>query len=453
MRGNNVNRKHHVRALAGLAVMALVAASCGSDSDSSSDTDAPVETEAAVETTTADTEPADTEPADTEPADTEPADTTAPDAGEGFGALAPPTGEPILVGMVNTEGTPPTDFPEISAAARLAVDYLNEHGGMGGRPIEMEYCKTAPAPEVSQACAQELTGKGVELVMLGLDIFPAYDVYTATGTPVIGVLPLFPPDYAADALYLGGGNTTTNSAIVAFAEQNFGAKSVGIISADDVATNSSETSLIAVLEKAGISYVSIKGGNNETDAGYQGLVREAAAGNPDVLISLYSAAGCIGTMRARASLGIEIPAITTPLCAGIEVLDVVGEDAAGWYFAGIGTPAETTAEADMATVMEGLNGQTGGIGPLGITGLMTIASVANTVAAEGGDVTGASIYERLGTSTDLVDFPDGRPLTCGAASQIPSVCSFIFPVSEYVGDGLIQTVPGFEALDTLSYVP
>ena len=73
-----MNRKHrHVRALAGLAVIGLVAASCGSDSDSSGDSAAPAVTEAEVDETTApaDTEPADTAPADTEPADTGPADT------------------------------------------------------------------------------------------------------------------------------------------------------------------------------------------------------------------------------------------------------------------------------------------------------------------------------------------------------------------------------------------
>ena len=146
MRGNNVNRKHHVRALAGLAVMALVAASCGSDSDSSSDSEAPADTEAAVETTTADTEPADTAPADTEPTDTEPADTTAPEGGEGFSSLPPPDGEPLVLGMVNTEGSPGLDFPEISSTAQATVDFLNDHGGLGGRPVELEVCTAAGSP-------------------------------------------------------------------------------------------------------------------------------------------------------------------------------------------------------------------------------------------------------------------------------------------------------------------
>ncbi len=111
-----MNRKHHARAIAGLTVLALVAASCGSDSDSSSDDSAaPAVTEAEVEETTA---PADTEPADTEPADTEPTDTEAPEGGEGFSALPPPDGDEIVVGMVNTVGVPGLDFPEIATATQ-----------------------------------------------------------------------------------------------------------------------------------------------------------------------------------------------------------------------------------------------------------------------------------------------------------------------------------------------
>ncbi len=308
--------------------------------------EAPSGTDAAVETTTADTEPADTEPADTEPADTEPADTTAPEGGEGFLSLPAPDGEPIIVGMVNTEGSPGLDFPEISESTRAAVDFLNEHGGIGGRPIEFEVCTAAGSPETSQACSQELAGKDVEIVMLGLDLFPGYDTFTASNIPVTGILPILPGDYTANALFLGGGNTTTTSAMAAFAQQNFGATTAGIVSADNDGANGTEADLKKALDAVGITYVSIKGGDNETDAGFQGLMAQATADDPDVLFSLYADAGCIGTMRGRVSLGIETPVITTAICSSAEVIDVVGDDAVGWYFIGASTEESGTPEAD-----------------------------------------------------------------------------------------------------------
>jgi branched-chain amino acid transport system substrate-binding protein len=452
-----MNRRIHVRALAGLTVLALVAASCGSDSDTTSDSAAPTDTEATVDDTVADTAPADTEPADTEPDTTEPDTTEAPAGGEGFISLPPPDGDPIVLGMVNTEGSPGLDFPEISASTRAGVDFLNQHGGMGGRPIEIEVCTAAGSPETSQACAQELAGKGVEIVMLGLDLFPGYDTFTASNIPVTGILPILPGDYTANALFLGGGNTTTTAAMAAFAQQNFGATTAGIVSADNAGANGTEADLKKALDAAGITYVSIKGGDNETDAGFQGLMSQATADDPDVLFSLYADAGCIGTMRGRALLGIETPVITTAICSSAEVIDVVGDDAVGWYFIGAQTEREGTPEAaDLGEILDSLgftNSTELGLGALGVTGLLSLATIANSIADGGGEVTGASIFETLGASEGVVNWPDGNEFACGAATAYPTICNFIFPIATYVSGTGIETVPGFEALDTTDFLP
>ena len=448
-----MNRKRHARVFAGLTALALVAASCGSDSDTSSDdTTAPVVTDEMVEETTA---PEVTEPTDTEPESTEPTDTEAPDGGEGFAALPPPDGDPIVIGMVNTEGTPGLDFPEIATSTQATVDYLNEHGGLGGRPIELEVCTAAGSPETSQACAQELVGKGVELVFLGLDLFPGFDTFAAAGVPVTGVLPILPGDFVADALYFTGGNSTTVAAMAKFAVENFDAKTAGIISADNAGANGTEAALKTALDNAGITYTSIKGGDNETDAGFQGLMSQATADDPDVLFSLYADAGCIGTMRGRTSLGIETPVITTNICGADEVISVVGDDALGWYFVGGATQEEGTPEAaDLDAIVQSLGFTMPselGLGGLWTQQMLTLALMSNIMVDEGTEITGASMYERLGTSDDLVSWPNETPMACGSVTSIPSVCNFVYPIGTYV-DGAVQTVPGFEALDTTDYL-
>jgi hypothetical protein len=209
------NRRH---VLAGaLMVVALVAASCSSGSESGSDEPSSTpaaETTAAPDTTAA---PESSTVEETVVDTAVPADTTTPPDGElaisaAFPTLAPPTGEEMLVGLVNTEGTPGLDFPEIREDIAGAFDYLNQHGGYGGRPLRLETCAAKGSPETSQACAQELAGKGVELVLVGLDLFPDYATYTAANIPVIGILPILPGDYTADALFLTGGNATLTSA-------------------------------------------------------------------------------------------------------------------------------------------------------------------------------------------------------------------------------------------------
>ena len=209
-----------------------------------------------------------------------------PEPADGFSWRAPADGEPILIGMVNTEGVPGLDFPEMRTDLDRAVAYLNDHGGLGGRPIVMEHCRAAGSPDSSQECAQSLTGMGVDMVLLGLDIFPGYTTFSAAGVPVFGALPILPSDYSADAQFVTGGNLTTMGVIAAIAVEHIGAQSVGIVSADNIGANTSETDLTNALTAAGIDYVSIKGGDNETDAGFQALIREAAAGDPDLLVAL-----------------------------------------------------------------------------------------------------------------------------------------------------------------------
>ncbi len=359
--------------------------------------------------------------------------------------------------MVNTEGTPGLDFPEMRTDTDLAVEYLNDHGGFAGRPVQIEHCAAAGSPETSQACAQELAGKDVELVMLGLDVFPGYDTFSASDIPVFGALPILPSDYSADALFVTGGNATTMAAMVALAVEEFDAATVGIISADNPGANASEASLTGALDKAGVGYTSVKGGDNETDAGFQGLIREANEGEPDVLVSLYADAGCIGAIRGRVALGIDTPMISTPICGSAEVIDVVGDDAVGWYFAGVGTPDDSPTAAAFEAIIEPTYGKdaTGslGLGALGITQVMTLARVANAIAADGGDVTGAAIHDTMASTTEIRAFPNENSLACGTAENYPSVCSFIFPIGAYVAGGEIETVPGFEAVDVVEYLP
>ncbi len=464
-----------------MAVAGLLATACGG-SDAADDevqtstaptagTEAPAESEPpATEATDPvdDTNPPATDAADDSADDAEPADTdaTEPEAaadGVDFSSLEPATGDPMIVGLVNTEGPAGLDFPEIRSISEASVEYLNEHGGMGGRPMQLEVCIADSSPESSQACAQELSGKGVEMVFLGLDLFPDYPTYAASGIPVTGVLPLFPADYAAEAIYMNGGNATLGAAIAATAAELFQADNVAIVSADNPGTNGSEAAAIAALEAAGISYRSIKGSDNETDAGFQGLVREALSDDPQVLISLYGDAGCVGMMRGRVAIGTDVPVIASNTCAVGEVLEAAGDDAMGWYFtAGGDRPDSVEIQAVKEAVALDIGGGAAdvrlsdqGLGSLPPLMFFTFAAAANDLAASGGAITGQSVYDHLkaNESGELSVVPDGGQMRCGAAPAYQSVCNFNLFIGEYVGDGRVDIVDGFEDLDVLDYLP
>jgi hypothetical protein len=449
------------RVAVGLAVVSLVAAGCSSDGSSSESTSAPVPAETATPDVTE--APAVTEAPD-EPTATDAPVTTDAAAGDDFTARVPtldaPTGEPMVVGLINTEGVPGLDLPEIRQDIEATFEYLNDHGGFGGRPLVLKSCASKASPETSQACAQEIAGSGVELVLLGLDLFPGYPTFDASGLPVIGLLPILPGDYTANALFVTGGNATLGAGMAGVAEEKFAAESVGIISADNPGSNGTEAALTASLDKLGIEYVSIKGGNEETDAGYQGLMAQANANDPDLLVSLYDGAGCIGTMRGRTALGITTPVLSASSCAAQEVLDQVGDDALGWIFLGAQTNEVTPATQIIGEIMSPVLGvpadevdpSTLGLGGLGIIQAMTLAQFADAIAADGGEVTGASLYDYFAsTSTSL--WPSGLPAECGKAPAYPAICTFEFPVIEYTEDGTLQPAEGIETVSAFDYLP
>ena len=448
---STVRRRRHAASIwaAGLLTMSLVAAACSDDGTSTGTTGG------GASTTGVDTAPPNSGGTDT-------TDVATPDGGAfDFASLPAPTGEPMVVGLVNSEGTPGLDFPEIRVDIEAAVDYLNEHGGFGGRPIDLITCASKGSPESSQACAQEMAGKNAELVLLGLDLFPDYATYTAAGIPVIGALPILPGDYTANALFMTGGNAAVAAAMAGVAKERFEATSVAIISSDSTGANQTEAGLTASLDLLGIEHTSVKGGDNETDAGYQGLMREAAQEDPDVLISLYADDGCIGTMRGRAAMGIDIPVISTAICAGSSVLDEVGDDALGWTFVGVSTKADTPEQRLLQEILAPTLGVEPdevdfaelGLGALGLIEIMSLAKFADMIASDGGEVTGPAIFDFLGTASGLTQWPNNSPIECGSADKYPSVCSFVFPIAEYIEGGEVRTIEGFQTLSAKPYLP
>jgi branched-chain amino acid transport system substrate-binding protein len=366
----------------------------------------------------------------------------------------------LVIGMINSEGVPGLDFPEIREDTEATFAYLNEHGGYGGRPLELKTCASKGSPETSQSCAQEIAGSGVELVLLGLDLFPGYPTFEASGLPVIGLLPILPGDYTANALFVTGGNATLAAGMAGVAKEQFDAETVGIISADNPGSNGTEAALTASLDKVGIEYTSIKGGNEETDAGFQGLMAQANAGNPDLLVSLYDGPGCIGTMRGRVSLGITTPVLAANSCAATEVIEQVGDDALGWIFLGAQTNEPTPANDLIGEIMSPLLGVPAeevdpsalGLGGLGIVQAMTLAQFADAIVSDGGEVTGQSLYDYMGSTNESI-WPSGLPVECGKAADYPAICTFEFPVIEYTEDGTLQPAEGLETVSAFEYLP
>jgi branched-chain amino acid transport system substrate-binding protein len=366
--------------------------------------------------------------------------------------------------VLNTEGGPAgLDFPEFTNTFKAGAAYANkELGGIGGRPIELVTCAAKGTPESSQACAQQLTNAKVQLVMVGLEVFADYTTYAAANVPLVGIVPVLPGDYvAAGARYLSGGNLVVMTTIARYLSDPtyLGVKSASVVMSDTAASNSALGILQGALDKAGVKLTVVKGADNATEAEYQNLMREANDAKPEAIISLYPDAGCIGTMKARKTLGITVPAFTTGLCSSREVLDAVGDAADGWIFAGVGDGA-TSATADIQKKYTAqVTGESidkvdiGGFAGLGWLEFMTVLDAATSSGATGDALTGQVIFDRFGAKPPIVLFGSKQELLCGQLATYPALCGFALPFAEAGADGVLTPLANGGLIDGTPLLP
>lgn len=141
------NRSMWRRGVALVAAFGFVVAACGGDDDDVAD-------EPAAEPAAAD-EPADDEPAEAE----EPAD-----AGEDSGGEAP-SGEPIKVMTVTTLNANGPTYENIAITAELAAGYINDNGGINGRPVEVTVCDEQFDAAIAATCARQAVEEGAVSVV------------------------------------------------------------------------------------------------------------------------------------------------------------------------------------------------------------------------------------------------------------------------------------------------
>ena len=131
------------KSIALITVLGFTVAACGGDDDDdggSAATDAPAGTEAAAPATSG-------ESAGTTP------------AGEA------PTGDPIKLLTVTTLNANGPTYENIAITAELAAQYINDNGGINGRPVEVEVCDEQFDAAVAATCARQAVEDNVVSVV------------------------------------------------------------------------------------------------------------------------------------------------------------------------------------------------------------------------------------------------------------------------------------------------
>ena len=483
------------RITAAVFSFALVAAACGSDDDGGGD-DGETETTEAVDegsdTTEAMEEESDTTEAMEEETDTteameEEADADAADA-EPAGEA---TGEPIKIGVQNLEGDPAGSFPEYSISVQAAADYINaELGGLGGRPVEIELCKSIVAPDDSQRCANELSASGVEMVISTINFFGNhFSIYQGSDIPVIVGSPITIGDFTSEGVYsigAGGGCLGVHTGLVEFATnqledlEGIEVNSVGVPWADTppgvVCYNDLEAKPLDVLngsepgdaaragEKPELTYVGVPIAPAAPDVTPQAT--EVLDSDPDAIIFSAQGADCWNFVDALGRLGwtpADVPLVLSGSCTDFEAMRAAGPLAEGVYFvtspSALLSPLEDIPPGqslDDATVYQEKSAEYGvseddifkGFASQGFSAMMNVWEAADAVD---GDVDGQAIADAIAATDGSAPTFGGAPLNCaGAPSPYVAVCSSDVSVQQWDGEKFVLVEELITGLDLVA---
>ena len=243
----------------------------------------------------------------------------------------------IVLGMINQEDAPVGSFPEAREAAQAAVDHVNDDlGGVNGRRLRLEVCRTNGSPESSAACANSLLEKRPVAVLGGVDLGAAASlpVFEKAGVPYIGGTPALGEELTSSAAWmLAGGVVGDLLGVADYALSTLKVKKVGAIYVD---LPGMLTTVIAaaevVLRSKGVTDVKLVAAAADT-ADFAAPLKAATAGNPDAVVVLFPAQSCARIMSAARSLRVTSKLFYTSACASQAVVEAAGPAAENAYFA------------------------------------------------------------------------------------------------------------------------
>ena len=107
-------------------------------------------------------------------------------ADDGEMAAIDRTGEVIKIGYVNNEGAA-FALPEFRTGGEVAIQFINDNGGINGAMIETELCLSDGTPESAINCANQLIEADVVLAYMGIEVASeaAINLWVEAGIPYI----------------------------------------------------------------------------------------------------------------------------------------------------------------------------------------------------------------------------------------------------------------------------
>jgi branched-chain amino acid transport system substrate-binding protein len=426
-------RSRLIARLVPIVALALVAASCGDD-DNSTATDAggTTATSAPTEETSADTSGDTTGSTSEGTTGATTSDTTATTGGTdgGLGEPNPATGEPVKIGLITEEGSQAIGGQSLatSTAFDIGIKYLNDYrGGLAGHPIQLVECGNRATPAGAQDCAQQMVEQDVAAVVLPFDCCgdDQVPIVVDAGIPYVVASGSANSHLTTPGAFaITGGYVATLGAVAAHArDQGFEKVTHVVIDVPSATTAATDIGGL-VFANAGVDYEVVAAAPGTPDLTPQ----LSAAGDSAVMVT-GDLSFCTSFNQAYATLGMSNPKYQIVTCVDPSVQESVPDAFDGSFLATVITNEGADAELYAAILAEyddtGLDPDpfvSGGTA----TPMTTILSFASFFDGFEGDVTAEAAMEQMRTATDVPIFLSGGATATCDGTAIPilaNVCA------------------------------
>lgn len=357
------------------------------------------------------------------------------------------TGDPIRIGFVTIEGGT-LSFPETRIGAEVAADYVNEElGGINGRPIEYEVCKTDGSPESSVDCANQLVESGVAFVQEGIDIGSdaMLPILRSAGLPLVGHVAFGAQQQQdPDSFFFGAPVPVVHAAALTFWADE-GADSATFFMSDTPLQRAVVSDYLEPFsDEVGIDFEAIFFDAGAAD--WNVLAATAMADAPDVIGSSgateQDCVGFVGALKAAAYDGDVFAAACT------NFIDQLGPEAEGtviftdqWRADAIETaPEAKQAELELYVAAMEEAGEAERTHSFARSMFADTVNLARILSAIEGEIDGTSVADALRATVEFDAF-SGPDITCdGSVAPGQNGCTPGELYYEVQGDGSLRLV-------------
>ncbi len=396
------------------------------------------------------------------------------------------TGTPINVGFLNPQGDPNGSFPDVTAGAEAAVDYINnELGGIGGdplkgvpgHPIKLSTCFMTIAPSSSTSCANQIVSQKPAFILSGYQFFGSVvdPIFAASGIPVINFNPITQADFQGKNIYdiaAGGGCVGVHPALISFAVYNLKAKNLAIPWSNTApgipCYYDLEQKPVQIINGSltptpkGVQIV-----QGVTEKGYpippaspddSAVAAQILSQKPQAIIFSAQASDCFNLLNALSTAGWtaqKIPLVFSGACTDTKQIAQAGSKVNGVYFVGsaynlLDPKSATGLASQEISVIDSKSKQyqpsqtpTGLEGAMFQTVMTTWLTLDNSSAAS--NPTATSIEQAIATTKNVHMFA-GVPWGCATApANYSSVCSTQVSVLQWDGSTFKTITKPFDA--------